>query len=392
MRLNNSDNSPKVAPVGPSHPGGFQPFYAAKVSSDGYTVYQRREALQQENQLPHSRGPMPHQNIAGFNYVRAPPGFGPSFLNQSMKAHEFPPHVQFFNPNQAQLGRAYDQGQSRTGVDNKWKAPGAGVGSKVNSDQANLGEQDQGGGEDEYGQQEDYGNGDYGDGDYGDGDYGDGDYSERANDQQGYGESGNGPEDYDAEAEQFFDDCAAETLLDANSHTPPSTTKPSNTPNVPNNKIAAAASVASSRLESNSKSEDAKPVSSPEQTPEHPELEPEPTIADPLTISGQRLGAHLSIMRAPNKIKKITKGSAYNMVMEVGDIVKVLAKVTVSDTNGKDYLDYAVENLRTGAKVIVAWNTFLPVGVREMCDCRGQRCRCVYVDFEKSRRFFGVGN
>lgn len=123
-----------------------------------------------------------------------------------------------------------------------------------------------------------------------------------------------------------------------------------------------------------------------------PETEGDKTISDPLTIAGQRIGAYLSIMRFPSKIKKVTKGSEYTMCMEVGDVVKVLSKTSIVEPNGRDHLEYAVENLRTGARVFISWDTFLPVGEREICDCRGQRCRCVFVDFGKSMAFAKMGS
>lgn len=114
------------------------------------------------------------------------------------------------------------------------------------------------------------------------------------------------------------------------------------------------------------------------------------TIDSPHTIRGQQLGARLSVMRIPRVIKKITKGSAFTMAMDVGDVVKVLYTVVERDGGGKDYLEYAVENMRTGARLFVPWTTFIPVEERELCDCRGQRCRCVYVDYKKSRSFYAT--
>lgn len=56
-------------------------------------------------------------------------------------------------------------------------------------------------------------------------------------------------------------------------------------------------------------------------------------------------------MRTPSRIKNLQKGSACSIVMEVGDTAKVLDKISISDANGKDHMDFAVDNMRTEARV-----------------------------------------
>jgi hypothetical protein len=69
------------------------------------------------------------------------------------------------------------------------------------------------------------------------------------------------------------------------------------------------------------------------------------------------------------------------MIVEVGDFVQVLE--TRTSERGTDRMEYIVEDKRTGARGAVPWNTSLPVGTRELCQCVRQYCRCVYVDYEK---------
>jgi len=66
--------------------------------------------------------------------------------------------------------------------------------------------------------------------------------------------------------------------------------------------------------------------------------------------------------------------------LEVGDCVRGLSKGAKTS-----HEEYYVLSLRTGLQYLVPWDTFLPVGAREMCSCYKQMCLCVYADFEKSR-------
>lgn len=113
---------------------------------------------------------------------------------------------------------------------------------------------------------------------------------------------------------------------------------------------------------------------------------PTKVVSDPFTIEGQRIGVCLQIKRAPTTVRKIKKRAQYNIIMEVGDICHVVAMET-SSYQGKDKLEYIVDNLRTGARVAVPWSTFLAVGTRELCSCDRQECRCVYDDFRKSKEW-----
>lgn len=114
-------------------------------------------------------------------------------------------------------------------------------------------------------------------------------------------------------------------------------------------------------------------------------------VANPWTLEGQQIGAILQVMRAPERIKKIKKGAEFNTILEVGDCVNVLG-TTSSSERGTDRMDYIVENKRTRVCVSVPWNTFLPVGTRELCCCIDHACRCVYVDYRKSVGFGRRGN
>lgn len=50
----------------------------------------------------------------------------------------------------------------------------------------------------------------------------------------------------------------------------------------------------------------------------------------------------------------------------------------------KDSSRVKVKNLRTGAVGDIVWNSVLPVGPREVCDCGDKGCRCVYEDYDQS--------
>lgn len=110
------------------------------------------------------------------------------------------------------------------------------------------------------------------------------------------------------------------------------------------------------------------------------------TVSNPWTLEGQQIGAILQVMRAPERLKKIKKGAEFNMTVEAGDCCEVLSTMSSSE-RGLDRIDYIVDNKRTGARVSVPWNTFLPVGMMEICNCANQACRCVYVDYKKSVEF-----
>ncbi|RDL38730.1 uncharacterized protein BP5553_03070 [Venustampulla echinocandica] len=96
------------------------------------------------------------------------------------------------------------------------------------------------------------------------------------------------------------------------------------------------------------------------------------SAVDPLSMEGQKPGAILLVMRTPEFIRD-SEGTQFKKVenMQVGDFVKIVSH------SGNEC---QVLNLRTGAKGVVPWNTFLAVGEREVCVCFRQRCRCVYLE------------
>jgi len=75
-------------------------------------------------------------------------------------------------------------------------------------------------------------------------------------------------------------------------------------------------------------------------------------INDPLTISGQQVGAILIIKRNPPRVQKLDQAAELNMIMAVGDCGKVLDKRVSSDANGKEIMDLAVRN---SGRVLRRW-------------------------------------
>lgn len=107
---------------------------------------------------------------------------------------------------------------------------------------------------------------------------------------------------------------------------------------------------------------------------------PTPQVADPYTLAGQQTGAILSI-------KRIALGSIWCIEcwVEVGDLIELLDNDTFERDGARAV---KAKNLRTQAIGTVMWNSVFPVGEREVCACYKDgkyACRCVYVDFEKSK-------
>jgi hypothetical protein len=103
-------------------------------------------------------------------------------------------------------------------------------------------------------------------------------------------------------------------------------------------------------------------------------------------ISGQLSDAILRVMRIPTvfKVDPQLEGRKTS-ILEVGDLVELRSPEFVDEKDG-----WVVKKLSSGRLESVPFDTFLPIGVREMCGCPGQKCRCVYEDFEKSRAFSGL--
>lgn len=115
----------------------------------------------------------------------------------------------------------------------------------------------------------------------------------------------------------------------------------------------------------------------------------QPTISDPSTISGQQLGAYLIAKRIPKNYLWLQKDASRSFYLVVGDVCKILSTHTYWDREIQQNVStYTVNNVRTGEELSnLPWCTFLEVGIRELCDCPGQKCRCVYEDYEKSKKF-----
>ncbi|KAL2067536.1 hypothetical protein VTL71DRAFT_1961 [Oculimacula yallundae] len=98
---------------------------------------------------------------------------------------------------------------------------------------------------------------------------------------------------------------------------------------------------------------------------------------DPNTLEGQMTGAILAIKNKP--VSEFLGSEGF----EVGDCVQVDGGPGRND--GKTV---RATNLRTGKVSHIIWSSVFPVGEREVCRCYSMgkaTCRCVYVDFEKSR-------
>jgi hypothetical protein len=105
-------------------------------------------------------------------------------------------------------------------------------------------------------------------------------------------------------------------------------------------------------------------------------------IQDPFTIEGQLKGAMLLVKRKTNIISQIARVDENDFStgtdMQVGDCVEILRH---SNSTCRVY------NWRSGAGVEVPWNTFLPIGPLESCECLVRDCRCVYIDYEKNLKY-----
>jgi hypothetical protein len=108
-------------------------------------------------------------------------------------------------------------------------------------------------------------------------------------------------------------------------------------------------------------------------------------VTQPTSISGQLCDAILRVMRVPTVFRRIHLGGRETSVLQVGDLVELRYPDFVGGKDG-----WAIKKLSSGRLESVPFDTFLPIGVREMCGCPGQKCRCVYEDFEKSRAFAGL--
>jgi hypothetical protein len=109
-------------------------------------------------------------------------------------------------------------------------------------------------------------------------------------------------------------------------------------------------------------------------------------VTHPTNISGQQSGAILRVMRIPTVFKANPRLEGRKApTLQVGDLVELIYPDFVGEKDG-----WAIKKLSSGWIEIVPFDTFLPIGVREMCGCPGQKCRCVYEDFEKSRAFSGL--
>jgi hypothetical protein len=112
-------------------------------------------------------------------------------------------------------------------------------------------------------------------------------------------------------------------------------------------------------------------------------------VTQPTNISGQLCGAILRVMRIPTVFKADPRlEGRKTSILQVGDLVELRYPEFVGGKDGKD--GWVVKKLSSGWLESVPFDTFLPIGVREMCGCPGQKCRCVYEDFEKSRTFAGL--
>ncbi|KAF8846463.1 hypothetical protein BDZ45DRAFT_756156 [Acephala macrosclerotiorum] len=110
--------------------------------------------------------------------------------------------------------------------------------------------------------------------------------------------------------------------------------------------------------------------------------------SDLAELDGQQIGALLHIKRVPKNAKKVNHGTEFYMAMEVGDICEVLDIAFSREgdaVSGREIIEYEVKKKRTGVHVLAEWSTFLEVGPTEMFKCTRQKCRCVYVDYEKSK-------
>lgn len=100
------------------------------------------------------------------------------------------------------------------------------------------------------------------------------------------------------------------------------------------------------------------------------------------TLEGQRVKAILNIKQKP----WYPVGFGPVISSEVGDFMEVLEYFPENASRVK------VRNLRTEGVGMISWYAFKRVGPRAMCVCDGERCYCVYKDFEASCAYYEKKN